>query len=261
MARLTIEDQWWTDPRREKLAGLVGGFLMADAVAIRLWRAAQEFWGSGKQPMPLEVFETFEHYPSIVQAKLATIENDGVYVRGTRDYHTWLAEKRSSAAAGGKKSAQRPRDAKGRLKKISKLDPSTDQAEAKMVQPSGSGSSSDSGSKKIPKTSSSGESLPAIAKGKNSVALWMEAYHRRYGCRYPALGKDTGTLVGLEKTYTGPQLEILFACYLAIKEPLYESQKHPLSLFFRDLPKISVAAQTGVDPSKPEKFDPSNLKD
>lgn len=262
MARLTIEEQWWTDPRREKLAKLVGDSLLADAVVLRLWRAAQEFWGKGRLPMPLEVFESLEHHRSIVEAKLATIEGDLVYVRGTNEHQTWLAEKRAAAAAGGKKSAESRRKKTGSAQPKSEAKPkhsrSTAEANPKVLEPSGSYSGSGSDSLKIPKTSSSGASasLPAVVegnlpdrRGKNAVALWMEAYHRRYGRRYPALGKDHGTLMGLEKNYPGDQLEIFFAAYLAMKDPLYVSQNHPLSLFFRDLPRIAGAAHTGVDPS------------
>lgn len=263
MARLTIEEKYWTDPRRDMLSKLVGDSMLADAVMIRAWRSAQTYWGEGKRPMPLDVFETIPHSRSIVEAKFAIVEADKVYVKGVAEHHSWLAEKRQAASAGGKKSAASRKKKYGTAQPdppiLSKQRRSTPEANSKTLEPSGSGS--DSGSNKIPNTSYSGESLPAIAeaRGKNAVALWMEAYHRRYGTRYSALGKDHGTLVGLEKTYNREQIEILFAAYLAMKDPLYEKAHHPLSLFFRDLPKISNAAQTGKDPSAPAEIDYSKV--
>lgn len=259
MARLTIEDQWWTDPRREKLADLVGGLMMADAVVIRLWRAAQEFWGSGKKPMPRGIFEALPHHGSIVEAGLASVEADLVYVRGTTEHQTWLAEKRAAAAAGGKASAASRKKKTGSAQpKSPKQTRSTSEANPKTLEPSGS----DSGSGSLPIPTESGAvAAPPAPRGKNAVALWLEAYHRKYRVRYPDMGKDHGTLTKLEKRYSGPELEVLFACYLAIPDPLYEKQSHPLSLFFRDLPKISLAAQTGKDPTAPKIVDVSQLED
>lgn len=95
----------------------------------------------------------------------------------------------------------------------------------------------------------------------NPVALWITAYKAKYGTRYEIQARDGKMLGGFGKTRTEEQVRVLFACYLAIDERLYSDSKHPLSLFFRDLQKISVAAATGVDPSKPKPFDYSKLGD
>jgi hypothetical protein len=113
MARLTIEDKWWSDPRRERLARLVGSLELADAMALRAWRLAQEFWGHGKKFVPLEIFNTLEAAPKLVEANLAKIEGDLVYVRGSSQYLSWLHEKRVSAVEGGKKSAANRREKYG----------------------------------------------------------------------------------------------------------------------------------------------------
>lgn len=252
MARLTIENCWWTDPRRERLAELVGGMLLADAWAIRVWRLAQEHWGRGRKPIPKEIFDALEAAPKLIQAGLAVEDEGGVYVRGSSQYTDWLNDKRKSAAAGGKKSAERPRDAKGRLTKKPKQLPSIVQAEPKTVQPSGS----DSGSV-IQLPTGAGVSANAF----NPVSLWMAAYKAKHGVRYTLQKQDTGMLTKFAEGRRPEEVARLFACYLAIETPFYKREKHALKFFFSDLQKISYAAQTGIDPSQPEHFDISQLPD
>lgn len=146
MARINIEECWWTDPRRSRLTKLLGDEALADGTVVRMWRLAQEFWGRGRGLVPREIFETLEAAPKLIQAKLASEQGDQVYVRGSSQWFEWVHEKRAAASAGGKKSAQRPRNAKGQLLKMPKQEPSDSQVNAKRIQVSGSGSGS--GSKK-----------------------------------------------------------------------------------------------------------------
>ncbi len=93
---------------------------------------------------------------------------------------------------------------------------------------------------------------PAIEPVRaNPVGLWIQAYKNKYGVRYEVQAKDGKILTTFAKSRTEDQVRTLFACYLAINDKLYSDSKHPLSLFFRDLQKISVAAATGVNPAVP----------
>ena len=113
MARINIEDCWWTDPRRIKLNALTDD--RGDGIALRMWRAAQTYWGRGKAKMPLHVFQKLEGHEALLQVELARVIAEEVYVRGSSEHHDWLIEKKKSASAGGKISAKRARDARGRL--------------------------------------------------------------------------------------------------------------------------------------------------
>lgn len=145
MARINIEECWWSDPRRLQLIMDIG--FEADAAAINMWRTAQEFWGRGRRLIPKKIFERIRFADKLIDAGLAEIKTEEeVYVCGSSDYLDWVQEKRDAAKVGGKKSAQRPRDEKGRL--LPKQDPSNVQAESKCVQASDSGSDSGSDSKK-----------------------------------------------------------------------------------------------------------------
>jgi hypothetical protein len=117
MARLAVEDCWWTDPRRERLAEQTGSLDLADIVALKAWRLAQEFWKRGRALVPRSLFEALKHADALLAVGLAKVASDGksVYVCGSADYFEWLNEARENGKIGGKISAQRPRDAKGRL--------------------------------------------------------------------------------------------------------------------------------------------------
>lgn len=106
MARINIEECWWTDPRREKLGKLVGGTEIADGLAIRMWRVAQEFWKAENKLIPLQIFKTLESSAFLIESGLAELRGESVYVRGSSQYFEWLKEKRESGSLGGKRSAE-----------------------------------------------------------------------------------------------------------------------------------------------------------
>jgi hypothetical protein len=116
MARINIEEQWWTDPRRSRLIQLVGDEDAADGAATRMWRLAQTFWKEGRRLVPKPLFDSLKSAPKLIEAGLASLESeDTVYVRGSSQYLDWVHEQRMAAVEGGKTSAKRPRDSKGRL--------------------------------------------------------------------------------------------------------------------------------------------------
>ena len=218
------------------------------------WELAQKHWLEHKA-VPFDKFPEALHV--LLRHGFAKEETreDGrfIYVSGSSEHCKFLEKQSANGTKGGRSKSPKKLANLRQYAKNPEAKPKPDRSQKNPTEVSTSISVSTS--ELVPKTSSSGEvaAPPApsdlVPKGKNAVALWLEAYHRKYRVRYPDMGKDHGTLTALEKRYSGPELEILFACYLAIKDPLYEKQSHPLSLFFRDLPKISLAAQTGVDPT------------
>lgn len=70
MARINIEECWWSDPRRLQLIGSVG--LMADALAVNAWRMAQEFWGKGEL-IPFKIFSALSNCEALIKAGLSRI--------------------------------------------------------------------------------------------------------------------------------------------------------------------------------------------
>lgn len=146
MARINIEECWWSDPRRTKLLLKIG--FAADSAAVNMWRTGQEFWSKNQSLVPKDVFDKLEYSKELIEAGLADVRESFVYVRGSSEYLTWLQEKREQARMAGKKSAERRRDEKGRLLPAEVQRKSSERpTKPNAIQPSGSGSVS--GSKEI----------------------------------------------------------------------------------------------------------------
>lgn len=242
MARLTIEEKWWTDPRRSYLGKLVGGEELADGYAIKLWRLAQEFWGRGRSPIPTELFNTIEAAPKLIQAGLAIVQADGVYVKGSSDYIDWLNEKREAARKGGQKSAQRPRDARGRLTKNPKQPPSTHPSKSSSVQPSGSGSGSDFGFGLVANPSDSAKKSPQT---QEFIAAYCRHFKAKYGTNPPFSGKQAGIAKRLCKELSPGTLELYLEAYFAMPDSWLHKIKHPIEAFESKLNEVAVFAKTG----------------
>lgn len=147
VARLNIEDCWWTDPRRTALAEALGNEPLADGTAIRAWRLAQEFWKHGRGLVPKAMFDMLKSGSNLVQVGLAEIRGDGVYIRGSSAYLDWIAERREAARLGGKKSAEA---------RATKPQANANQNQPNLKQTQPSYSSSFSGSKKKSNTALTG---------------------------------------------------------------------------------------------------------
>ncbi len=104
MARVNVESQWWSDPRRMKLILKIG--FCADSAAVNMWRVAQEYWGRNFGLVPKHVFDSLEYSAELVDCGLAVVRECSVYVRGSKEWLSWLYEQREQASAAGKKSVE-----------------------------------------------------------------------------------------------------------------------------------------------------------
>lgn len=179
MARINIEEEWWSDPRRQKLTRLLqGDSRLADGLMIQAWRLSQKY-DNQQFLIPLSQFLCIEDAHLLFECFLAELRVKGasegqklladpkralegldsgldldskylVYIKGSEALLAWVTNQRLSGSKGGKVSAQRPRDSKGRL--LPKSQAGSKQAldvgpsETKDVQTSSSNSSSSSSS-------------------------------------------------------------------------------------------------------------------
>lgn len=142
MARINIEECWWSDARRNKLIELLkGNSRLADGLMLQAWKLAQNHCTSEGGLIPLSQFlclteaevlfecdlavlvqANTKQTPSKAKQIIATAKEDAAtlhscqaYVRGSEEHHKWLSARRKAGASGGKKSAKRGRDEGGRL--------------------------------------------------------------------------------------------------------------------------------------------------
>ncbi len=107
MARINIEDTWWTDPRRSALIRLMGSEELADGCALRLWRVAVGFWKLNRSPIPKNIYYLLLGAENMLSAGLVErIDENNFYACGSKQHLDWIIEKQKTASLAGKKSAQ-----------------------------------------------------------------------------------------------------------------------------------------------------------
>lgn len=109
MARINIEDKWWTDPRRYQLAERLKNLRLADGLMVEVWALAQRFWGNHRAKVPLIVFQQIPDFELLFECDLAIKHGGNVYVRGTKEFHEWYASLKESASKGGKSKGNQPK--------------------------------------------------------------------------------------------------------------------------------------------------------
>lgn len=244
MARINIEECWWSDPRRTDLLLSIG--FEADSAAVNMWRVAQEFWGKGRALVPREVFMKIKHAQALLAAGLASEQGDMIYARGSSQYLEWHAEKREAARAGGKKSAQRTRNAKGQLQKASKQKPSKTQAESKLSQASGSLSLSDSPSGLDSAVVAIAPDAATPDKDLNK-AVWDSyslAYFERYGTE-PVRNLKVNSQVSQLAKRLGQEAPDVVRFYLGHSKSFYISNMHSIGICLADAEALRTQWATG----------------
>jgi hypothetical protein len=113
MARINIEECWWSDPRRSLLIRLLGDEEKADGTAVKMWRLAQEFWKRDRQCVPKYIFETLQFASELLRSALAEERDGSIYVRGSSQYLEWVKDKSEAGRLGGLKSAEARREKYG----------------------------------------------------------------------------------------------------------------------------------------------------
>ncbi len=98
LARLNIEQKWWSDPRRAKLIEKIGSCLLADGLSVNLWRLSQEFNG---EPFEWKTYFDELHIIAAAASGLIDIYGEKIYVRGSAEHHEWICTRRNNAKKGG----------------------------------------------------------------------------------------------------------------------------------------------------------------
>jgi hypothetical protein len=182
MARINVEDSLWADPRLVRLSIMLGSQLTAVGAVVVGWRVAQKYWCPDRLPIPESVFLEAGLPEELVTAGMADRVKGGIRMRGCEEHFAWWFQKQKAGANGGKSSAKRPRDAKGRmLPKDSKRHPSDIQAETSHSQASSSSSSSSSSSVSTSISESKSKSEIQNTWAVEWTARLYEAYPKRDG--------------------------------------------------------------------------------
>lgn len=269
MPRLNVEEEWFTDPRRTRLATLVGGVLQADGVALTAWKLAQHYWFKGRELIPEHAWKGSGLPDALFECGLAERQPDGrIYVRGSEDKFAWYQpkiEQRLNAAPRGGRARMRgaKRDAKGRL--LSSRKPADIQPNPAEPSPSSSLSSSPSVSSSVSPSGSKEKlpysvgSAPSAAPSETEapegvrspigffIANYVNAYQVRYGSRArPDLsGKVQGQIRRFVTETPLDRACELIQAYLQMNDGWFLTKAHDFGTFIENLSKVGLALDTG----------------
>lgn len=270
MARINFEDSVYKNINYSKLLIKVGDEYRTKGMLLTAWELAQIYWIEHKGipidrwPVELNILIDYGF------ARTETRASGGfIYVSGSAERCKFLVSQSEKGKRGGKSKSAKKLSNLRQFSKPTEAEPKQNRNPVNPTEVSYSNSFSNSKSI-IPYSSNTGEiasqspeilnqdnsitvssgKKPEVISGEdwNPVAIWMKAWGEKYKSRYPLQGKDTGSLKAIRKNFSLEQAEVLIAAYLSIGKPLYADNRHPLSLFFRDLPLIAEAAQTGNNP-------------
>lgn len=241
MARINIEECWWTDPRRSALILALGGEMQADWTALRAWRLAQEFWKHERSLVPKDLFDLIPNSGELVRVGLAVVRDSFVYVRGSGTYLEWVAEKRAQAQAAGKRSAEARKNKTGSAQPRARKKPEPVPAEAQTEPIAGEPSPE-------PTLISPDDPAPEAAKGaavKEFIAAYCEAFRSRYGTNPPVTGKDAGIAKNIVKGVGIVRAKGLVETYLGMNDAFYLMKRHDLGTLVTNLNAVTVKHDTG----------------
>lgn len=185
MPRINIEEEWFTDPRRERLAELLGSKFEADGLAVYVWRFAQKYWMK-KELIPLHAWYGAGFGDHLFECGLAEKRENGVYVRGSKRhfewYHTKLAQLTAGAQIGGKMRAKSAhRNQNGSFKSnITQPEASREPAESSGEPAESSPSSSSSSSKELKTIAQTSSRLTENPDFKENYVAWFDAAYKIY---------------------------------------------------------------------------------
>lgn len=261
MARLNIELSINRDQRFQELLIKVGDRQKAKGILWELWELAQQYWVPNRKPIPREVWDRSGLPQALLDVRLASLRDDGIYAAGAEEQFAWLFQKIDAGRAGGKKSAEK------RVKKRVKSEP-LKQIQASLKQRSSdaqatlnqASSESNPPYSLLPSpyslntrlASLGGEVSPLPDKIQNNVGFFIGRYVRAYQKRYgpkarPELrdGKTQGLISTFVKSQPVERACQLIEAYLQMDDKWFLTKSHDFGTFKENLQKVGLALDTG----------------
>ena len=106
LARVNVEEKFWTDPRFKALAKLLGSEHMAGWRCVCAWHLAFSYWTPDRKLVPAKLWSMAELDP-LIDVDLAERRGDEVYCRGAMEWLDWANKNSESRSKAGKISADK----------------------------------------------------------------------------------------------------------------------------------------------------------
>lgn len=240
MPRINIEEKWWSDPRRGRLAEKLGR-RVADGLMLEAWRISQEFNGN---TFSWKIYFDEVEVQAMLSVGLAELHGENLYIKGSKEHHDWIKEQRRRASLGGQ-ATKRKNNSLQEAPATPTLGPPLGQS---LGPPSPSPSPSLEHTLKTPFLTEHDSLLPSV-KNKVSffVGRYVKAYQKKYGktARPDLRGKVQGQIRAFLKDVPLDRACSLIEVYLQMPDKWFETKCHDFSTFLENQNKIALGLDTG----------------
>lgn len=254
MARINVEEKFWTDPRFIQLSENLGDHLKAIGMCVYAWKLAQTYWQEHETGIPKELFPS--KLEALASVCLVVLRSNHYYVCGSQDSFEWLQKKKMAGKAGGSQSAKMRKKRTGSAQPLG----TSPEASSKHFQANASTSNplplslplslSLSNLKDQEISARPGAPKKGDQDTKDLISHYCSIYKSRYGNSPPVTGKALGIAkmaikdLGLEKA------KLFIEAYLSMNDSWFLTKHHDLGTFAASLTKIATFAEKGVFFSK-----------
>lgn len=238
MARINIDEEFWSDRRRPKLILKLGSEFMADGVMLTVWKLAELYWCPGKSPIPIKAWDEAGIPDSVIEVGFAERRTDGIYVRGSEERFAWRFVRQEAGSKGGKAKASNAKQA------VAKPSKKKQNVASSSLSSSLSSSSSVSSSTSL---NSVGSEPVGVAPSQAFIAAYSTAYKARYGeAARPSLdGKTVGLIKQFVQDTPIERAVLLVETFLTMNDAWFITKAHDFGTFRENLTKIGLALDTG----------------
>ncbi len=245
MSKLTVGEEFWTDPRIEVMAKEAPRHECYGAI-LNLWRVGQLYWRKNKQLIPKNVFDLLPLSVQLVGASLVVIKSDGVYCVGAQE--RWVSVDISKKRLAGSKSAESRRQKKG-TKEPKKRTERKSQFEHESTP------SNTSQHHPTPVNDVFGLELEKHGVEKDTkglIATFCVEYKKRYNVNYRITGKDINLLKSIQKSVGIELYAKIVSAYLNMADKWFINKRHDIATLHSNLAKVSHFEQTRRNISQSE---------
>lgn len=253
---MNVEDSFFKDKRFIKLAIKLGDEDLALGCCIQMWFLAQNYWRKNQRIIPIEVWQKQDMRDELIEVGLAEKRDEGIYVKGAEKHFDWIYQRAEAGRAGGRVSAQRGRDDKGRL--LPKQTPSKHQANPSAAKPHSHSHSLEDNTNTLPSEGvlqTQIELIPSPQKKRqtkeapsgtnNAVGLYKTLWKDRWG-KYPdTRPKEIGQIADLCRDLGVERAKQVITSYMAMPDPNFVRNRHDLGTMLLSLTRIAHYEATG----------------
>lgn len=254
MARINVEDSLRTDPRFLDLVIITGCRFKALGMLIDAWHVAQAFFlnESTKKMIPVSEWKKRRCADEVIQSGLALVQDDLIYVSGSREQFAWLEQKAEAGRKGGLRKAENTQNSLAGAS--SRYENSSESVAGASLSSLSSSLSSLSLNSELPSQDIANPTVVEIAtrkkkapensESKDACARTWNSYENAYLARYRVKPVRNAKVNGQVKSFVSrigyENSPDVAEFYLRHNGQRYVANAHPVGLMLIDAEKLNT---------------------